>query len=402
MSAIAYAMEARGRTEPEVVAVCGAGAAGMAAALAAARAGADVCLIETQSQPGGTVANSLIHTIAGLYDSAGDFLNDGLSRELVDRLSKADPRVRKRRLGRTWVLNSCPDVYRAVVQRWISSERRIRLWLDGRVSKVIGRGDRVVEAEVSGRDGVSWLRIRAIIDATGTADVVRLIDPELLQNDTRRAAGGLIFRMQGVNPGALAFPKGLAIVRALSEAADNGMLPNECGKTWIDSGVDDDEIYVKLFIPLPADWRQQEEHGAITRHALEMQASVLSFLNGFPEFGRAYLSRTGALGVRDGGRVRGKHCLTGAEVRASARFDDAACRCAWPIEFWDPENGVSLEHLPDGHFYEIPLRALEVRGFSNVWAAGKCLSADHEAQASARAAGTCWSMGEAVGMAAAR
>jgi hypothetical protein len=58
---------------------------------------------------------------------------------------------------------------------------------------------------------------------------------------------------------------------------------------------------------------------------------------------------------------------------------------------------VSLDYLPDGTFYEIPLGALRVRGLANLWAAGKCLSADIHAQASARVAGCCWSMGEAVG-----
>ena len=43
---------------------------------------------------------------------------------------------------------------------------------------------------------------------------------------------------------------------------------------------------------------------------------------------------------------------------------------------------------------------LRVRGYENLWAAGKCLSADALAHASARVAGTCWAMGEAAGKAA--
>ena len=56
-----------------------------------------------------------------------------------------------------------------------------------------------------------------------------------------------------------------------------------------------------------------------------------------------------------------------------------------------------LEYLPENTWYEIPLRALKVPGVANLWVAGKCLSADRYAQASARIAGCCWSMGEAVG-----
>src|SRR5207249_11898371 len=114
------------------------------------------------------------------------------------------------------------------------------------------------------------------------------------------------------------------------------------------------------------------------------------------------VSRPGEVGIRDGGRVRGEYCLSAADVRQGRKFADAACRCDWPIEYWDPDEGVSLEYLPDNSYYEIPLRSLKVQGLHNVWVAGKCLSADRAAQASARVVGSCWAMGETAGEAAAR
>src|SRR5438876_1068692 len=50
-----------GHEGSEAVVVCGAGAAGLAAALAAARAGAEVCLMEARPRLGGTVSHALIH-----------------------------------------------------------------------------------------------------------------------------------------------------------------------------------------------------------------------------------------------------------------------------------------------------------------------------------------------------
>jgi FAD dependent oxidoreductase len=205
-----------------------------------------------------------------------------------------------------------------------------------------------------------------------------------------------------VMPDALAFPRGLAVVRALRAAAGEGKLPPECSKAWIDTGVHKAEVYVKLFVTIPDDWAEREEHGEITQAALKTQAAVVGFLKARPEFARASVGRTGSVGIRDGGRVCGDYCLTAADVRQARKFQDAACRCCWPIEYWDPDEGVSLEYLPDGSWYDIPLRALKVQGLSNVWVAGKCLSADPLAQASARVVGTCWSMGEAVGKAAAQ
>ena len=386
---------------PERVVVCGAGAAGMAAALSAARAGQEVNLIESAPRPGGTVARALIHTLGGLYDSAGELINGGLAAELATRLLAADSTVHRRRLGRAWVLAVCPQVYRRVSQDWIESEPRIVTHYETRVEGVALGGDCLREVLVRSQNGAARLPVGAVVDATGTAEVVRLVDPGLLQEDAARAAGGLIFSLRGVRPGALAFPRGLGIVRMLREAAAAGELPARCARAWLDAGIAADEVYVKLFVPLEDRNCDAETGEAVLRAARTEQAAVVEFLRRLPEFAAAEVLRTGELGVRDGGRIRGEYCLTADDVRQARRFDDAVCRCCWPIEYWDPQEGVSVEYLPDGSYYEIPLRALKVVGVSNLWAAGKCLSADRLAHASARVAGTCWSMGEAAGRAAA-
>lgn len=384
----------------EVVVVCGAGAAGLAATLAAARHGADVCLLEAQPQIGGTVSGALIHTLGGFFDSAGEFLNGGLARELAEELVRVAAAFR-RRVGRTWVLNVAPEAYQAVVRRGLDAEARVRVCCNTQVVSIAAVGKRITEVEARGPQGDFQFPARAVIDCTGTAEVVRIADPSLLQDDPRRAAGGLIFTLRGVVPGALAFPRGVGIVRALRRAAETGTLPASCAKAWLDSGCRDDEVYVKLLVALPENWRDPQVSSATLAAARETQAAAVDFLRQQPEFAQAEVSRTGALGIRDGGRIKGEYSLTAADVRQGRRFPDAACRCCWPIEYWDPDQGVSLEYLSDGRYYEIPLRALQVQGFVNLWAAGKCLSADAWAQASARVVGCCWSMGEAAGKAAA-
>lgn len=387
--------------EAEPVVVCGGGAAGMAAALSAARCGASVYLVEATSRLGGTVAGALIHTVGGLYDSAGQLLQQGLPGELAERLAREDASAGRRRMGRVWVLSVCPNLYRAVVERWIQTEPRITLLTKARVTKVACENGRVTGLEIDGPGGRLSLRPKAVVDATGTAELIRRIDSSLLQCEAGRAAGGLIFRMRGILPDALAFPRGVTLVRTLRAAAAEGTLPPTCDKAWIDTGLDADEAFVKLFVPLPADWQERERRGEITRQAREVQEAVVAFLRRLPEFAHASVVQTGDLGVRDGGRVRGEYCLCADDVRMMRKFEDAACRACWPIEYWDAERGVSLEYLPEGDYYEIPLRSLKVAGLGNVWTAGKCLSADPLAHASARVVGTCWAMGEAVGKAAA-
>jgi hypothetical protein len=177
-------------------------------------------------------------------------------------------------------------------------------------------------------------------------------------------------------------------------------VPADCARAWLDSGVREDEAYLKLFVPLPEDWRAREQE--LVAAARRDGEAVVAFLRRRPEFAQAWIERAGLLGVRDGGRIRGEYLLTRDDVLQGRKFADAACRCAWPIEFWDRTAGVTLEYLPEGGCYEIPLRALKVRGLNNLWAVGKCLSADAHAQASARIAGCCWAMGAAAGSAAAQ
>jgi hypothetical protein len=368
----------------------------MAAAIAAARAGASVHLIEAKPLTGGTVVHGLIHTLGGLYDSAGRFLQDGLPRELAERLSREDAGSCQRRLGRTWVQAQSPHSYAHVTRRWLHEEPLIDLRLKTCVTGVTRNGRRIASVHLFGPEGEERLDVAAAIDASGTAALVRLIDPALLQDDTGSAAGGLIFRLRGVVPGTVDFPKGVGILRALRDAAEAGALPPECRWAWLDAGTTPDEVYVKLFVPDT----HPERLPQATRAARDAQAEVVRFLHHLCGFEKCEVAQTGELGVRDGGRIRGEHCLTADDLRQGRRFPDAACRCCWPIEYWHPQAGLSLEYLK-GSYYEIPLRALRVAGMDNLFAAGKILSADPQAHASARVVGTCWAMGEAVGKAAA-
>jgi ribulose 1,5-bisphosphate synthetase/thiazole synthase len=387
------------QADRRAVAVCGAGAAGLAAALAAARNGARVVLLEAADRLGGTVTHALIHTLAGLYDSDGHFINAGLPRELAERLLAADSRTRVRKLGRAWVLSVCPRVYERTVTEWLAEERDIAVCTGARVVQVVRAGPQVKELAYVAGGAARRLAPAAVIDATGTAEVVRLLDEALVSDEGPRAAGGWIVRLASVAEGALDFPKGLAVVRALREAASRHELPRECSHAWIDLGIEPDEAFLKLFVPLDQTWRNRREDISRTAHATAL--AVIDFLRQHPDFAKAHLVQSGNLGIRDGGRIRGRYELSAHDVRSGSTFADAVCRCAWPIEYWDPERGVSVEYLPVGRFYEIPMRALQLDGIENLWAIGKCLSADGLAHASARVVGTCWAMGQAAGAAAA-
>lgn len=374
--------------------IAGAGPAGIAAAIAAARNGCRVLLLEKQASIGGTVTRSLIHTLGGLYDDVGSYLNQGLSVELCERLSAADPLVTKRRIGRTWCLAVDPALFQQVLTGWLREEPAITLMTDSRVS-----GGTLAAAELSRLElllqgePVSCLPAAAL-DATGSAELVRLLAPELLQQDRQPVSAGVIFRLRGCGPGALSFPKGAQLLCTIRQAAAEGRLSAVAGSAWLDTGLVEDEVFVKLTLPP----EQRDDLETITA----ARDSLVLFLQQYPDFSRAVCVETGQAGSRDAGRIRGRACLTEEDLLNCRTVPDPACKGAWPLEYWDSEKGVQLRYLPAGGRYDIPLGCLQPDGIKRLWVAGKCLSATPQAQASARVAGCCWAMGEAVGTAVAK
>lgn len=105
------------------------------------------------------------------------------------------------------------------------------------------------------------------------------------------------------------------------------------------------------------------------------------------------------VGVRQTRQARGVCMLRNTDVVAGAKFRDGIARSPWPIELHAGERPRVQWLLDD--VYEIPYGCLvPVRGES-LLVAGRCLSAEHEAVASARVTAQCFSYGHAAGIAAA-
>jgi hypothetical protein len=357
----------------------GGGAAGISCALAAAQQGKQVILVEKTGSLGGTLTQALIHTIGGLFDEHGQLLNLGLPLALVERLTHASPATQKRRIGKLWVLNVDPAIYAAVVTAWVAEFSKINILYHTELTEIFIEDQRASQIKLNGQ----WIKISALVDATGTAQLIRHIDPKLVKADNTLA--GWIVQIRGITPNALQFPQGVAILKTIRDATVRQQLPPECATVWLDSGVYADEIYLKFNLPISAD----------LAHLIPIAEQLLTFLQQFPALSQAKIHSYGQLGIREDGRVIGEYCLTEADVKSGQTFTDAACWANWAIEHWHVTTGLSLEYLQ--HAYQIPLRSCKVAGFANVWAVGKCLSAEPRAQASARVVGTCWAMGAAVG-----
>lgn len=111
-------------------------------------------------------------------------------------------------------------------------------------------------------------------------------------------------------------------------------------------------------------------------------------------------------GKRESRRFLGTHVLTQEDLQRGRMFPDAVAYGGWPLDLHPPSGIDAIDeppcrhiHLP--HLYGIPLRSLASRNVTNLFFAGRNISATHVAFASTRVMATCAVMGQAIGTAAA-
>lgn len=99
--------------------------------------------------------------------------------------------------------------------------------------------------------------------------------------------------------------------------------------------------------------------------------------------------------------IDGESLLTGADLVACRKFEDAVAAGNYGIDIHNPEGtGASHYDFPDGQYDTVPYRSLIPKGAENPLVARRCISADHEAQASIRIYLSSAAAGTAVGPAA--
>lgn len=124
-----------------------------------------------------------------------------------------------------------------------------------------------------------------------------------------------------------------------------------------------------------------------------------------PGYGAAKIvGLSNQIGVRETRRVYGEYRLTREDCLGARRFEDRVLLCGAPIEDHRMGEGGEEEtawaYVPAGGTYDVPYRTLVVKGRDEVWVAGRCFSATHDAHASCRSMAQTMSMGQAAGLAA--
>jgi hypothetical protein len=110
-------------------------------------------------------------------------------------------------------------------------------------------------------------------------------------------------------------------------------------------------------------------------------------------------------GKRESRRYIGDHILIQSEVRAGGKFDDIVAYGGWPMDDHHPEALRTTElptiFHPAPSPFGIPYRCLYSRNVENLFCAGRNISVSHVALSSTRVMSTCGILGQAAGTAAA-
>ena len=393
------------------VVVVGAGAAGLAAAVAAAGAGARTALVERYGFLGGMATAGMVSTICGLYhgspSGSPEPLNDGFPETFARRLASMPGCQKPVRRGRTFVLPYAPFAFACLADELVSSTAQLDVYLHAYLVGVDTAQCRINALRISTSERTAELRTTVVVDTSGdgvvarqagaTTETVPLADRQL---------PALVFVLQHVDSEALGAGPRLAVLRTLVAAERDGLLPKGGSNLTLGLSAQPGEVIGKLALAGVTD-HLSERRDFLTAAEQEGRRRVLAvteFLKTLPGFGRAFVSHVAPqVGVRESRRVLGRYQLTRDDVLSGRKFEDAVARASWPIELWEEGRlGATYEYLEDGQTYDIPLRSLHARDVDNLFVAGRCMSATHEALGSARVIGTCLATGEAVGKAAAR
>jgi hypothetical protein len=393
------------------VVVCGAGSAGLGAALAAARAGATVALVERWPFFGGNATAASLGSICGLYVRDGDgfgFLSKGIAREWAEALSSAGHGIGPIPYRETAVMPYAPWGYKRLADRMITSEGRITPLLHAFIAGVLRSGDSVEAVIVATKRGPKAVRGRVFVDATGDADVAFHAGFDCEMGSAGRLQyPSMQFYMQNVDIQA-AMPALRELsdkIRAAYEAGDRGL--TRSGGAAIPTLRPGEVIGAMTRVARPdgspPDGTDVFDLTGAELRGRQIAEDAAKFLKvEIPGFASAYLADTATtVGIRETRHVLGDHVVTFEEASSCTKHDDGVAASAWPFEFHTEGAETRWEQIPDGDWFEIPYRSLLVRGASNLIAAGRCISATHEALASSRVTGVCMAIGEAAGVAAA-
>ncbi|MEP2731305.1 MAG: FAD-dependent oxidoreductase [Ascidiaceihabitans sp.] len=406
------------------VLVVGSGPGGLAAALAAARAGVDVTLLERFGCFGGNI------TVVGVEGFAW-YRHDktveagGIGWEFEERAKAMGAAVPESQ-SLSYELDS--EGFKLVADTLVE-EAGIHPMLHRQFVAPIMDGDMITGVIVESKSGREAILAKRVIDATGDADIAQRAGAATVKTPVEdMQAASVMFHLAGVNKakfmaGVKADPQTYRdwstgewqvetdgkedtmfspfLGKPFEQAIRDGVIPahlNTIGGTWgavHDSG---EMTYMNLIHLAGCDGTDPD---SMTRFEIEGRKQAMHAIEGLrhytPGCQDVRLRNFGmSIGIRDTRKIDAVYNMTEADVRGEARFDDSIG--IYP-EFID---GYGILILPTtGRYMHIPYRSMLPKGVQNLIVAGRATGGDRVAHAATRNMACCAVAGQGAGVAAA-
>lgn len=406
------------------VLVIGSGPGGLAAALAAARAGAEVTLLERFGCFGGNITTVGVEGFAW-YRHEQTVEAGGVGREFEDRARAAGAAVPESQ-SLSYELDS--EGFKLVADDMVA-EAGIHPMLHRQFVAPIMDGDRITGVIVESKAGREAIRARVVIDATGDADVAARAGAKIWKTPIEEMqAASVMFHLAGVDKRAF-----MAGVRAdpqtyadwssgewqvETDGKEDAMFSPYLGKPF-EAAIRDGLIPAHL-ITIAGTWGAVHDTGemtymnlvhlagcdgtdpdSLTRFEIEGRRQAMLAIEALrrytPGCAAARLRNFGmTIGIRDTRKIDAAYNMTEQDVRGQARFDDSIG--IYP-EFID---GYGVLIIPTtGRYMHIPYRAMLPSGVRGLLVAGRAIGGDKIAHAATRNMACCAVAGQGAGVAAA-
>lgn len=385
------------------VVVLGAGPAGCAAAIMAARTGAKTLLIDALNMPGGMSTTGMMSHYTGTVDSK--LYEEVLHKNaLKNRFHKGERAVQ-----------IDPSQH---ILTWIEllEQAGAEMLMYTFASEPIMDGDTIKGVIVQNKSGRSAIMAKVVIDSTGDGDIAALAGAEFYmgrESDASMQPATLMFKVAGVDMERAVFPGSFETTvdtpKGELQQLASKLLPHPAGHVLLYKSPIPGVVTVNMTNVIDIDGTKAEDLTRAEIVCRKQIPSIVDFLREYvPGYENCYVIASASLmGVRETRHFKGLYTLTKEDILERRVFEDWIVRGA---EFnFDVHNmtGGSLDatgvqkHFPKNTKYTIPYRCLVPEKVRGLLLAGRNISGTHMAHSNYRVMPMCIAMGEGAGIAAA-